>query len=372
MTAYVFIQPLDVLFLRGNRLFGDPGSYGESLIPPWPSAIAGALRSHILAKDGCDLMAFAAGGVAHPELGTPEQPGPFGITGFQLARLGTDGPHALHALPADLILTRHEDGTLAIQTLKPTAPGAGIESSSALDRLPVLAARTRAKPAAGYWLTDDGWRDYLMGKPPAPEQVVDAAQLWRLDPRVGVGLDPIRRRAEDGKLFTAQAVAFTPEMGFLAGVTGVHDLQAGVLRLGGDGRAARLTLTPYQPPVADYPAIAAGRRARLVLTTPGLFAGGWRLPGVDAAGHFQLGPVRGRLVCAAVPRYEVISGWDQARHRPKPACRMAPAGSVYWLEDLQAGAADLDNLAAAGLWRDPGENAQRRAEGFNRFTFAVY
>ena len=32
----VFIEPLDVLVLRGNKLFGDPGSYGESLVPPWP------------------------------------------------------------------------------------------------------------------------------------------------------------------------------------------------------------------------------------------------------------------------------------------------------------------------------------------------
>ena len=32
MTS-VFIEPLDVLVLRGNKLFGDPGSYGESLGP---------------------------------------------------------------------------------------------------------------------------------------------------------------------------------------------------------------------------------------------------------------------------------------------------------------------------------------------------
>ncbi len=35
-TQTTFIEPLDVLFLRGNKLFGDPGSHGESLIPPWP------------------------------------------------------------------------------------------------------------------------------------------------------------------------------------------------------------------------------------------------------------------------------------------------------------------------------------------------
>ena len=42
MNSFHFIEPLDVLYLRGNKLFGDPGSYGESMIPPWPSVAAGA------------------------------------------------------------------------------------------------------------------------------------------------------------------------------------------------------------------------------------------------------------------------------------------------------------------------------------------
>jgi CRISPR-associated protein Cmr3 len=59
MTS-VFIEPLDVLMLRGNKLFGDPGSYGESLVPPWPSVAAGAIRSAVLAREG-DAFAFARG-----------------------------------------------------------------------------------------------------------------------------------------------------------------------------------------------------------------------------------------------------------------------------------------------------------------------
>ena len=47
-----FLEPLDVLFLRGNQLFGEAGSYGEALMPPWPSVAAGAIRSRILADSG--------------------------------------------------------------------------------------------------------------------------------------------------------------------------------------------------------------------------------------------------------------------------------------------------------------------------------
>lgn len=64
MNAH-FLEPLDVLFLRGNRLFGDAGSYGESMVPPWPSAVAGAIRSAILARDGIDPAAFGTGEIEH-------------------------------------------------------------------------------------------------------------------------------------------------------------------------------------------------------------------------------------------------------------------------------------------------------------------
>ena len=99
-----FIEPLDVLFLRGNQLFGEPGSYGEALMPPWPSVAAGALRSRILADEGVDLAAFAAGQITHPQLGSPTQPGSFVLQAFQVARRMDDKVELLLPLPADLVI----------------------------------------------------------------------------------------------------------------------------------------------------------------------------------------------------------------------------------------------------------------------------
>jgi len=82
------------------------------------------------------------------------------------------------------------------------------------------------------------------------------------------------RRADDGKLFAVQAVAFARGVGFLVGVAGAEPPANGLLRFGGEGRSA---------------AVAALRK-----------------------------------------------------------------------------------LAESGLWRDPGENTQRRAEGFNRLALAAW
>lgn len=380
MTANTcFIEPLDVLFLRGNKLFGDPGSYGESLVPPWPSVVAGALRSRILADDGVDLAAFAAGKVNHPTLGTPAAPGAFAITAFQLARRFADGRvEMLMAPPADLVIGEADTGLPTVRRLTPTPLADGLAASNVLPLLPVLAERERSKPSGGFWLNEGGWRAYLAGQTPSLNDLMRSSALWAIEHRVGVGLDAEQGRAADGRLFSVQAVAMHKretggfDVGFLVSVCGVTLPQGGLLRLGGDGRGAALHVANPATPTADLAAICSKRRCRIVLTTPGLFVDGWLLPGCDAEGRFNLCGVRGRLVCAAVPRSETISGWDLARHAPKPAQRIAPSGSVYWLDDLDSTPADLGKLAATGLWTEPCEDGARRAEGFNRFVFALY
>ena len=257
----------------------------------------------------------------------------------------------------------------------------------------MLAEPRRSKPLPGHWLTSEGWQQYLDGHHEIdPRHLVPNNDLWRLDTRIGIALDPLKRRAADGALFTSQGIVFRKrkhdrnagapdpgaggDVGFLAGVSGATlPEEALTLRFGGDGRAADATRVDVHTPEADYDGIAAARGCRLILTTPGLFEGGWKPTGVTGDGrdlHFDLHGVRARVVCAAVPRPEVVSGFDLAERRPKPAQRAAPAGSVYWLDELDATADALRNLAARGLWPDRGENAARRAEGFNRFTFGAY
>jgi len=394
---YRFIEPLDVLFLRGNKLFGDPGSYGEALVPPWPSVAAGALRSRMLADAGVDFAQFARGGITHPTLGTPEAPGSFRVTSFQLARRYGDGRlDALLSLPADLVITEDGARNPSARRLAPTEFAAGdgrlIASSAPFAYLPVLAETERSKPVSGYWLTGSGWRRYLAGETPQPADLIPSNALWRLEGRVGVGLDAVTRRAADGRLFTVQAVAMVKrghacgakqsngtadyDVGFLAAVAGAEPPKEGTLRLGGDGRAAALVSATFDCPEPDYAAIAAAGRARLVLTSPGIFARGWQPTGtaeaVEGGFLFDLQGVRGRLVCAAVPRAEVVSGWDLAKWQPKAAQRAAPTGSVYWLKEIDASAEALRKLVERGLWSEPCEDVQRRAEGFNRFTFAAY
>jgi len=211
----------------------------------------------------------------------------------------------------------------------------------------------------------------------AVRHVVATDSLWKTEARVGVGLDAARRRADDGKLFSLQAVSFTAGVGFAVQVQGAP-LPAGMLRFGGDGRGARLEPAAVDWPESDWEAIVQSRRARLLLTSPGIFERGWLPtgagePSCSEGAIFELAGVRGRIVAAAVPRAQVVSGFDLARWQPKPAQRAAPAGSVYWLEDLDATSEALRKLAERGLWTEAQYNDDlRRAEGFNRVALAQW
>lgn len=375
MTTTRFIGPLDVLFLRGNQLFGEPGSYGEALMPPWPSVAAGALRSRILADDGIDLAAFAAGRITHPQLGCPAEPGSFVLQAFQVARRQGKQVELLMPLPADLVVEAagHEDNKVQrITTLRPTALHKGMATSSPLALSPVLAQPERSKAASGWWLLQSGWQSYLNGQTPTAQDLTHSSKLWRFDERVGVGLDEGTRSAADGKLFTTRAIALCEGVGFAAAVAGADVPASGGLRFGGDGRAASLHSAAIAWPQADFAALAQAKRCRIVLTSPGIFADGWMLPGMADDHTLTLPGLTARVVAAAVSRADTVSGWNLATRAPKAAQKTAAAGSVYWLDDLSTTPEALGKLAERGLWVDPCEDAQRRAEGFNRFSFAAY
>lgn len=384
----LFLEPLDLLFLRGNKLFGEAGSHGDAMVPPWPSVAAGALRSRMLADDGVDLAAFGKGDAPHPTLGTPKQPGSFTLCRFQLAqRHATGQVEALYALPADLLAFKPKSKPLGASdyqlcALQPTPVPQGMACSNSLPMLAVARQDVREKPVGSLWLTTSQWQSYVDGKLPDATALIESKVLWSLDARVGIGLDEARRRADDGKLFSMQAVAFTRNeargcsVGLLAGVSGATPPKDGLLRLGGDGRAARIHAAEVATPEPDWTRIQTSGRFRLILTSPGIFPAGWRPPGVASDTLLWDLPAGGtaRLVCAAMARPETVSGWDVAERGPKAAAKAVPSGAVYWFEQLTGSVSALQKLSQTGLWDLAPDNTEpaRRAEGFNRCFIAPW
>jgi CRISPR-associated protein Cmr3 len=346
----LFLEPIDVLYLRGNKSFGAAGDHGESLMPPWPSLAAGAIRSRLMAE-GETLESLA----------------PFRLTRFGLARQTNDGEvEALWPLPADVFVTQDDSSTPPKLSnpayLRPTAPPAGIASSHALPLLPALCAAKPGKPVNGLWLNGPGIAAWLAGQPIRPAHLLRSSELWQTDPRLGIALDPTTRRAADKKIYTTETVALRKKVGFIASSSGHQRRLADgdLVRLGGDGRAAKVSRVSAALPLTDWARIEREGRFRLILTSPGIFPAGWQPAGVP-----------GDLLAASVSRAETISGWDLLTGKPKPAQRIAPTGSVYWYacRDKLADLAPLKFLVDNGL---PIDDPTRRAEGFNHCHVAPW
>lgn len=378
MTVQRFIQPLDVLFLRDNHLFGAAGDASGVLMPPWPSVFAGALRSRMLADSGARIAELNNGSLPAPldsVLGTPEKPGTFTLGDVTLARQDNDNSEAFRPLPADIAVTLTESGP-RIDVLCPQTLPDALATSNNMQQLPLLRARTPAKPTTRYGLNAAGWQAHLRSQSLDAERHLEAKDtLWRTETRLGIALDTAQGSAAESQLYTSDAVALRPGVGFLVTVHGADETVPadGLLRLGGDGRGASIQAavdTPAAEP--DWDAIRETGRFRMILTSPGIFPGGDRPPGASTNGDWHLGEARARLVSQAVPRHEVVSGWDMSKHGPKPAQRCAPAGSVYWFENFDGDMESLRKLSETGLWDASSDNdlATRRAEGFNRVAIA--
>ncbi|MFQ5660346.1 MAG: type III-B CRISPR module-associated Cmr3 family protein [Gammaproteobacteria bacterium] len=386
---YRFVQPVDTVSIRGNKLFGDPGSISESSFPPKPSVLAGAFRSYLLTKTVDEIGDFSQGkrlsdGTLHTVLGTIHEPGDFSITDLYPARRNSEGkPELFMPLPADVWV--FDEGKM-VRRLEPQAIPQGIRTSQIpeLPFIPVLRQDKQAKPESGWLLNTAGIGAYLSGDSLQTGYLEKQDNLWATESRVGIGLTATTRTADEGKLFTVNHTVVRQSehkaasaTGLLVGLSGCHgQLQpSGFIRLGGDGRAARFSLAEVDMVDTPLEKIKQQGRFKMILHTPGLFNAGWLPDATTQQGrHYrlQIDGFSARLCCAAISRYEVISGWDLANWRPKVAERVVPAGSAYWFDEFEGDASVLSKLVKDGLWPANSHNTQRRAEGYNRIQLACW
>lgn len=386
------VEPRDPLIARDGRP-AVPGERLSTLPFPHPSVIAGAVRTRLASGRG----AFELSGAALDELRAIEVAGPL------LVALDDAGSVAGWFFPApkDAVLEATAAGdetTARVRRIAPIAVPDG-SSTDALDAAglrPVAVEGTEppGKPprkAPRFWARAAMERWLVGERPSGPVRLADLGIRGPLpEVRTHLALRPGERVGEEGMLFSTSGLRFlraatgsglAPSRLGLAlrhgpAVVGGRELELPpglVAPLGGERR-----LATWNPASAEWPdllpevraAVASTRRARLVLATPAIFSNG-ALPGWNGVVGPAGGDVRVTVRGACVPRPEIISGWDFAadngpgrpKGRPKPTRRMAPAGSVYFVE--------LDGTSdAIGAWCDRtwlravSDDPQDRRDGF--------
>lgn len=420
MTDYL-IQPRDPLMFRDGRPFSaDPGSLAESMRLPYPSTLAGALRT---------LAGNATGRVWDKELAAGvhslKAKGPLPIV--------DDGSGWKVYLPAPadaVILAETDDAPVRLMRLRPWK----IPSGTGCNAAPYRTKEGNGKQAAfgsgcGQILplkvTDDGkpqgdcdlWSlEDCVAWLADPESTALPGRMFGHAPvedRTHVDVDKDFLTGKNGMLFSTVSVTHndwthtrprrdkpeemetSPARALLIRVEGWDDLpDETFVTAGGERRLSRLssnaeTEWPEFPDRLRDSAKNGIRHLKLQLVTPAPFAHGWK-PGWVDPGNLKTNPLRNeeghpplpipsrmRLVAACVPRRQAVSGWSNFLETtqepgPKRARYLAPAGSVYFFEvddgDEPLTEKELEELWLASICDSPHD----RGDGFGLVVPGVW
>ncbi|RRD04532.1 type III-B CRISPR module-associated protein Cmr3 [Arachnia propionica] len=355
------VTGLAPLLFRDGRPFtadSDESRARGPLLPP-PSVVAGLIRTAHGTEQGWDW--------SRP--GVPEQARGISIGFHGLRVCRGDTTTFLLPAPADAVV--HRDGeTLRTAKLTPLTLADG-EGSDLPPGLALLADDSTGKPEPGHDLW--AWPDvlnWLKG-----HVVVPAVQPHPpVDERVQVAIDPTRRAVAEGMLFTVEFRAWehgssTEDLIQFELVVDASEHPTGIAHLGGETRPVVLSPSEGDLPQPDaelWEALTRATTLRCVLTTPAVFTNGWRPQWLLS--DSPLAAAGPRLVAAAVGAPMALSGWDHETRGPKPARRLAPAGSVHFIQlDRPLSHDELSSLWLSSI----SDNEQDRRDGFGVALWGV-
>lgn len=375
----LIINPRDPVILRDGRPFGQSGTpQTGSLRWPRPGTVMGMARTYLgRLRDPAFFAAVA------PAPSPSEVVKRLALEWYLPAFRTNEAAQPCLPAPADAVAfpDASSDELLAVHALAPLElkHGQGTDLPWKNWLYPWLDdERKPAKNAPLFWK----WQHYSAWLENGRFTVsLDRDVLGVVAPvveeRTHVCIEPASGSAAESRLFTTLGLRFPDEI-VLAARLHLEDSDTpppcDVATLGGDRRVVFLEWGPH---LIDWPSlpegIGTGTGLRLILITPGLFEGGWA-PGAlkstlsgDAFAEIGDTGIKGKLRSACIPRWQPHHGWDMAIGKdgaPKPMRKLAPAGSVYFMElepgtDVRKAAQALWN---ASLCRDE----QNRRDGFGR------
>ncbi|MCW5971347.1 MAG: type III-B CRISPR module-associated protein Cmr3 [Blastocatellales bacterium] len=390
MTIWI-IEPRDPLIVRDGKPFDlAPGGRAESLAFPFPSTIAGGVRTRYAIGQDADFDNEQGKAELIETLKRLQVRGPL------LVELSTESGEIeewFAPAPADALIMDAQSAQqerVVIRRLEPQSPPEGAITNIPDGMMPVYpASKDRNKPsvrAPKFWRWPK-FEQWLLD--PIDGIEIGLTELGHNGPireiRTHVSVRPDSGTAADGALFQTGGLEFVRcdpgisdrRTGFnaakrlgLAVATDAPGLGAGLGLFGGERRIIdwRASARPMPAcPEKLCEAIAAARACRVILLTPGHFEAGsspsWLLAERDG--------VAPSLKAAVTARAQVVSGWDLATRKPKPTRRLVPAGGVFFLG--LDGEPDAIKRWVKSIWMECiSDDAQDRRDGFGLTALGVW
>lgn len=252
-------------------------------------------------------------------------------------------------------------------------------------RCPVGADLEATKETCNPWISLAELGKYLNGSPDV--QTVSNSELFEIEERPGIEVDPDRHSAVDGKLFfgsylrlheDVRMCLFAECMSMQTDV--IEKFYSGhkeqIFTFGGQRGVVISRLEKFNPENIPLPFNCGlpvrSKYIKWVLLSPAAYSRGWLPSFLDEDGRVMLScpsgkqpvrsdfptrkayreacrtasvPVKARLVSAVVPKNRSCSGWNLERECPEETLNFVPPGTVYYFE----AETEEDGMALAAL-----------------------
>ena len=320
------IKPHDTIMFRDARPF-EAGASARSMPMPWPSTLAGMIRSRF-GRDRTGTFTL-----------NTKTARAIAVRGPWVVELNEQGEVCQHYFPApaDAVMFKNKN-VLTLRRLSPKELDSDVLSDLPEGLRPVGfdtdPGENPGKPTQGAALWSLEKYMAWMGTPESIQNIESIDKIgissFNQIARVHVQIDPKTGTALEGHLFQTSMLETTRykanegyrEFAFAMMVDddkGQRVDDDGPDVMGGERRIVHVRESKKLEWKAPE---VKGQIVRVVLLTPGIFEEGYKPSKIDGA----------RVIAASVKRPQAISGWDLEKSQPKATRQMAPAGSVYWLE----------------------------------------
>lgn len=315
MKLWTF-TPLDSCFFRGAKPFNaGEGGFLDSQFPPTTQTMTGVIRAAIADCHGVDWATLHKG----------EQKNIADIIGSHAedaGKLRFQGPYILNhgqrlfPLPLHMLYNEKMEQWGSLQPSKKT-----LTTDQGELHLPQVSENTvkGSKPLANIWLDEKNFSQVLCGG--TPTDFYREKALFQAESRTGIGRDNATRMVEEGLLY------FTRHIRLANGVTLAMQIEGGdgvqpaqMLRLGGEGRMANLTIKNTLPSAPARQDIDG--TSMIILLTHADFNGN----------NAPTLPQGVEIISACIGKAVREGGWDYKTNKPKALQSLVPAGSVYFIK----------------------------------------
>jgi len=346
----LLIRPLEPFLFRTAKPFNPGDTLAESIFPPNPATIYGALRSAVISQKSsvADFLAGKHRNELQEEIGMKDKLGKMEIISSNLLADNLDATVTEYIqLPRDLVAD-HRNSNLELSCLQ-------IDESIGTYglQIPVTASPDLHYPENSWFA---GLPEYLKGEL-GNLTFLPARQLLTEEEKIGIACDNDRGTTREHALFTQCRLRLQDGYSLGVQVKNLTQLDAkGILTIGQDGRLFFYQTLPSGNAEASSKKNLVekdvakkieegGRMGKLLFTTPAVFKNGW-LPEKASinGGEITWEPdqngsglqVRLLSCCNAPP--VPIGGWDMAKKQPK-ALRAGVGAGTVWFFKLEKGQA---------------------------------